>query len=867
MKSKMGKRIAFLLALLLVLTSGTAVHGYLTEEGTPAEMIRLERIVSSTSSMVGKAETITYNITGDTIVYDPPKEIALVVDVSGSMQWDINGRTTRRTSEQRITMLKNAAVSFVEKWVGRDCKISIVPFSDYVIGAPELVNMEESRSLIKLKTTINNLAAVGGTNVGDGMRVAYNTLNSSGDTQASKYVITLTDGAPTAYSINSSRDTSFYTGTDILTSTNRRIYDENSEKPLEYCSLMGSRIMNSGMKSFVIGFATESNLIGKLNTMGRDSGAARLSNGNYHYYAGSASELNQVYSDISKAIAEDIPFTSALFSELLPEGTIVEPEAVSKLEAEGYVITANYPDPADPENKIRTLITRSLSGNLSLARKYPDASTAPKDRVYQLKPYSFQIRIEYTTPGIKTFKDTDASVFYSDPFNPKDDIKYCNTSESVSVIQPVSGMSNTHIIVMPGQNESAGIVTAKVLPDTAPNIAYEKSIARWSITGSKDVKNNPVGDGSVISIGDPSVPDPLNAAKAAAGLMAGKAYVEAVSAGTNSSGAPVSGKSVVYVVEGKVDAIAETAEIDAIPMTIGITRDLNNYARKWIPFPDEHAIKNKVSGDYMTFSNWRLKDPADAEFITIEASGTAKGVKALEHDVAVLVDVKYHVPDSDPSNIILLTGTIEGVLSVGQPVTGVVVTGAAIMAGNTATISAAVTPDNALDKKISIWKLRDEGGVDVTGLGTTVIILRNTDPVNNTVLEVKGESSGKVTVTAESSGKNSAGNTEIGNDEIYVVDAVCADTLSVILWGSGEIDHEALVPSGASGHIKFTFTSDDPGKVSVNSNGKVNGLGLTTTPVTVRIRAEYCNPDGSPTGQTKELTCNVSVSKPAVDIN
>lgn len=850
MKTKMYGKLAVMLALLIILTSGSIVNAYLGEDGTEATILRLDREFSSASSKVGKVETITYRITGDAIVYDPPKEIALVVDVSGSMGGYLGGKT-------KINILKKTVKDFVEKWENRNCSICIVPFSDRVVNQPALYDMSLADDVDNLLDDISDLSAYGSTNIGDGMRVAYHTLKNSGNANASKYIVTLSDGEPNKYSYYNTYS-SYYTGDGIV----NRIRS-SSTMGLEYCtSIMGNIILNSTYKSFVIGFATDDSLVDRLNAIGQSSGAARLDNGNYHYFAGSQADLDKVYSDISNIIDNDKAITGTTFSELLPVGTVIEPGAVSELESQGFQIIDNYPDPDDPENRVRTKITKALNDCLFMGKKYPEATTAPQNITYQLKPYAFSIKIVYTTPGTKVFKDIDASVAYDDPFMPGAHMSYAGAGASIVVIQPVTGISKTDAIVMPDQIGEPGMISARVLPNVAPNIAYDESIAGWTVTGEKDKSGNTASPGSIISISEPAVPNPLNDTRTVRGLEAGSAAVEAVSSGTDLGGSPVRITCNVYVVDGKVANIT---------MNNGDIRDLNSYAVKYLI-----GIPADTGTEEMTFSNWRLKDPADAEYINMDPSGTAEAVKTLSEDIPVLVDVDYSAsvgsPDSPDYTEVHLKKVAEGIITVAQPVTGVTVEGAVLMAGSGREISAEVEPADAYNIKISSWKFVNESGEDVTESNSIAEITSVAGDENNIRRNVKGTGCGKLTVVAETAGYNADNEKVRGYNTIFVTDAECDAEKTVTLWSSGvSIGTVSHMPSGLSGSIRYSYAlanTSDSSKLSVDVNtGEIKGLQLTASPVPVTILAQYFDADGNATGQQKTLTCVVTVAEPDIDIN
>ncbi len=126
---------------------------------------------------------------------EPCANIIFVLDLSGSMDYMISSKS----SKTRIKALQENVTSFVKQFEGYErVYIGFVQFSNYGTNAKMPVNVKASKS--DLYTYINGLdrKTGGGTNLGDGIRVAYsqfkyleeNKLNEG----ASNYLIIVTDG-------------------------------------------------------------------------------------------------------------------------------------------------------------------------------------------------------------------------------------------------------------------------------------------------------------------------------------------------------------------------------------------------------------------------------------------------------------------------------------------------------------------------------------------------------------------------------------------------------------------------------------------------------------------------------------------------
>lgn len=128
-----------------------------------------------------------------------PVDIALVLDQSGSMDYDFAGKT-------RQSAMKEAVNKFIDEVAGKysadaDHRISLIEFrSDAKILKGW--TMADATGAASLKREINSLNAEGATNVGAGMQEAEILMGSKynytgKNTERQKVVIVFTDGVPT----------------------------------------------------------------------------------------------------------------------------------------------------------------------------------------------------------------------------------------------------------------------------------------------------------------------------------------------------------------------------------------------------------------------------------------------------------------------------------------------------------------------------------------------------------------------------------------------------------------------------------------------------------------------------------------------
>lgn len=421
--------------------------------------VSMSRTVDSTEVILGQQQDVKFNLSGPAIELDSdnndgPKEIALIIDVSGSMDWDINGNTTSVSSKKRITMVKNAAKNFIDNIYNnsRNTKICIVPYSTNANETAGLKDVSTNRD--NLKSIINNLKPKGSTNIGDGLRRAYWVLKNSPDSEAKKYVLLLTDGEPNEWTITSKYGSSYKLddGDASYTKNESRGFYNSTEYPK---TIGEEYIQKDNYTTFAIGFTNGTSKT-RLEDIAIACGCKAVEGGNHYYYADSSDALDQIYEKIGTQIVEERPFGDASFNMLLPEGV----QAVADSLPQGFTVS---------KDGARDKITGTIS-NIVLKR-----DTTGK---YQMNPVDFNLRVIYTAKGQKVYTGSDCSLVYADPFGNNATIYPADLT--VNVIQPVTGIKiSGKEMIRVGESET---YKAEVLPQNADSCEV-----KWSFTGDSSI--------------------------------------------------------------------------------------------------------------------------------------------------------------------------------------------------------------------------------------------------------------------------------------------------------------------------------------------------------------------------------------------
>ena len=369
---------------------------------------------------------ITYTITPESVpasvVPDetPPKEVVLVIDKSGSMQWDVDGDKIYNwssSSKARINIVKAAAKNFMTNIsANSNIKVGIVGYSSSATVYSDLTDASGTTNSTYFENKIDSISAGGGTNIGDGIRKAYymlggvdlpNGADLPSDTvsDTSKFIILLTDGQPTVYTANS-RDNDDY----LFTESGGYSESSNSDGKsyaTEFASKLNSSRIAGYEKKYFVAFSNAGNDLQSI-----------AGNINDYKKAVTADDINNIYQDISYQIAAQVSASSVSFVDILPEG-------LTFISGDSRIV----PDGRRLEADLGTVVY-NLEGDM-----------------YVAEPITMKIIVRASMTGDYKFDDNESMVSYRNvdneriakPFSTTDIINY-----SIDPIKNVDVIRNNH---------------------------------------------------------------------------------------------------------------------------------------------------------------------------------------------------------------------------------------------------------------------------------------------------------------------------------------------------------------------------------------------------------------------------------------
>lgn len=393
------KRVYMLVLSFLLIVNTVFIPGFATDEHTVLPVdefsvdFELTREFSQTSFIYNPTNITSNDIWIDYTVYPrpvpvsvipndiPPKEIVLIVDVSGSMGRRVdNSWVGSDHPDSRMSIVKEAMRDFVEEVSkSRNVKVGIVKYSSSAYQVAPLTDVSNGQNLDYFnkksypKGVITNLYASGGTNIGDGIRKGYYMLKH-GNPNAEKYLVMMTDGEATKCIWNYNTDKYHFDeyGGSVYSSSN---------KGKEYARLFAAKLTDENISNFEEGYFV---------AFSHDSAADKLKEiaGSINTFkqAITANDMATIYQSISRELSSDVSASGLLFTDEIPDGLDVISMPNGMTYEDGVLV------------KTLGNVIYSLNGDQ-----------------YEAEPISFRVKVRPSAPGTfefngqLSFNDVDGS--------------------------------------------------------------------------------------------------------------------------------------------------------------------------------------------------------------------------------------------------------------------------------------------------------------------------------------------------------------------------------------------------------------------------------------------------------------------------
>jgi len=337
------------IAFILLFSIALGVVAFATEPAFDVKFT-LENVVDNRNAELMQEFIATFTITPNPIPAEraekTPKEIYLVVDTSGSMGFDLQGKA-------RLSVAKQSAHNFLDSLKDdTNVKVGLIKYDNIAT-----VRQELTTDFSKVRFAIDSLYADGGTNIGDGLRIAYHELvdKKKGNDKADKYVILLTDGEPTFHSYKSGYNeliggwgywatyrwvtTEYILGKGSANNNYTGGGNVSTFNDIDYCHKVITELYNKYDKkinTYMVAFTESAN-----SSVMEELAAVA---GGVYKGANNAVELNDVYNDIAKDIIRQFTITNGVFEDQLPKGiTITGVEGMDSYEILGQKISIDLP--------------------------------------------------------------------------------------------------------------------------------------------------------------------------------------------------------------------------------------------------------------------------------------------------------------------------------------------------------------------------------------------------------------------------------------------------------------------------------------------------------------------------------------------
>jgi len=320
---------------------------------TPHFQLTGTAVVEKSSVASDETVRITYTLTPSGSPPPPrpsrqPADIALVLDVSGSMNYGVYNQRPQTGEDTRLLALKKASKRLLDKIQAANAgdRVGLIKFS-----TTASVESQLTTNYGDIRNKINNFYANGYTNIDHGLTLAEEMLRNSPQNRM-RVAILLTDGYANYYTDNKD---------------GKAKYDES--KARQEALADADSMKNRNIVVYTIALAQPGSQEVDLNLLQQIA----QKTGGKMYQAGDTSELESVFEAITEEIQSNGTITSTVVRQPLPNGFSLSGDNPSTVRLENGVVVIDvlgsfvYPFGPGSEKTVTVSLTPPPgSGNYTL---------------------------------------------------------------------------------------------------------------------------------------------------------------------------------------------------------------------------------------------------------------------------------------------------------------------------------------------------------------------------------------------------------------------------------------------------------------------------------------------------------------------
>lgn len=311
-----------------------------------------------------------------------------IVYTDTSLKDELGENTEDRSNRLNAIEAAKVIINELSSLKGSNVKIGTVVYSDYakkladinnddtdyIINAEDETNKGDKDALIEVIKSINGLDDKSGSNLGDGLRLAYHMLNDSDDKKAEKYIVVFSYNVPDKWTTSDKVGEKYRKDNVEIKEgiENTTTIDDASDYAIE----IGKMINVAGFKGVYFIDSKAGSKLNNINDIAKATGADKNDDGEYMYNPESdltedkdKKDFFDKFSQVVKTISQKIAVKSVLAVESVEvrfnntdEGKLHKlPDGVVFIESTDFILKDGLLELSDPDSVLELSIDKKTA--------------------------------------------------------------------------------------------------------------------------------------------------------------------------------------------------------------------------------------------------------------------------------------------------------------------------------------------------------------------------------------------------------------------------------------------------------------------------------------------------------------------------